>query len=103
MEERNIKLADFGKILFSRKLATKVFKERIEDDLHHEKIIFSFDFEGVDTVTHSFADELFKILFQNFGCESIRKKTSFENYSDFNEGVLTSAMVDNLHLYSRNA
>jgi hypothetical protein len=98
MVTKNILLVEFNEILFSRKLAEKVFKEKVETEMNIENVFFCFDFSGVLTITHSFADEFFKILFSNIGCDDIKKKTTFKNYSGFNEKVLTMAMNNNKNI-----
>ncbi|OUL63460.1 STAS-like domain-containing protein [Flavobacterium sp. AJR] len=97
--KKNIVLKDFSNILFSRKLATEIFEKEIKNYIFNDELIFIFDFKGVDTVTHSFADELFRILFEQIGNDKIRNRTSFSNYSPFNEKVLMFAMNNNKKLF----
>jgi hypothetical protein len=98
MVTKNILLVEFNEILFSRKLAEKVFKEKIETELNDKNTTLCFDFRGVLTITHSFADEFFKILFLNIGCDNIKEKTTFKNYSEFNKKILTMAMNNNKNI-----
>jgi|GEM_PF-2155487 len=94
MGVKEINLVEFNEILFSRQLAKTLYELEIKSELKSD-VKICFNFKGVRTVTHSFADELFKILFDNIGSENIRSRTGFINYNDFNKAILTFALNDN--------
>ena len=72
-------------------LATRVHGEEIrnqiiEDMKVHDVIVF--DFEGVETVSNSFADECFAKLTLTIPMEEIKAKTTFINAIPFIKAVI---------------
>ena len=51
-----------------------------------------FDFEGVDTVSNSFADELFGRMAFELGMEKMRSVTSFVNVKPLAARIIRSSM-----------
>lgn len=51
-----------------------------------------FDFAGVDSVTNSFADELFGRLAFEFGMDNLRMVTSFTNINQSSARFIRSVM-----------
>jgi hypothetical protein len=92
---KNIILKEYSNILFSRKLANIVFDQEIIADLEKKEVKFIFDFTQIETVTHSFADEFFKIIFNHIPLSEVMERTSFLNFSEFNGQILSSALKSN--------
>ena len=59
-----------------------------------ERIIF--DFEGVEVISNSFADECFGKLIQTFGLDFTKNRTTFKNTNSNVAMVLKKAMSDRL-------
>lgn len=54
--------------------------------------VASFDFDGVESITNSFADEVFGRMASEHGMGWMRKHTTFCNISNFWAMVVRSAM-----------
>ncbi|WP_353743394.1 STAS-like domain-containing protein [Flavobacterium sp. 38-13] len=63
----------------------------IIDKVHSNDKVF-LDFEGVEVVTNSFADECFRKLREAIDNEVFRKKIAFINTNDFIQRVIISAL-----------
>ena len=84
-----IVMREFGSALVSRKMGRTAY-ERIVEMMRGGEVVF--DFDGVDTVTNSFADEVFGRLAYELGMEELRKRTRFVNVSPFWAKVIRAAM-----------
>jgi len=76
-------LQEFGPKLLSRELGAKVRQGVSADGLS------TFDFEGVEVVSHSFADGLFGMLLLERGPDFFRKNVSFKNASPDVKAIIT--------------
>ena len=56
----------------------------------HDKVFL--DFEGVEVVTNSFADECFKKLRETVSTETFKSKVTFLNANDFVQRVIISSL-----------
>jgi len=88
----NIKIIKFGEI--SSSLGTRDLASKLRDDIVFEvdkrdKIVF--DFEGVDVITNSFANEYFGKLINIITTEKFKEKFAFTNVNDFIQRVLISS------------
>jgi hypothetical protein len=90
-----IKFADFGETLGTRKLGESIRNE-VETQIRlGNKTIF--DFNGVDLISNSFADECFGKLVEHFGMEIIKSKTTFANTNSKVSMVVKKAVTDRLN------
>lgn len=90
--ESNIKTIKFGEIassLGTRNLAAKLREDVILEMKDRDKIVF--DFEGVNIVTNSFANEYFGKLIEVISADKFKEKFAFTNVNDFIQRVLISA------------
>lgn len=72
-----IKFAELGQALGLRRQAVLV-RSTIKECLNKSEFVI-FDFEGVDTVSNSFADECFGKLVEEVNMDALRKGTTFKN------------------------
>lgn len=79
-----------GTSLGTRDLGSKTRDEIIEKINNNEKVFL--DFEGVDVVTNSFADECFRKLREKISTEIFKSKITFLNTNDFVQRVIISAL-----------
>lgn len=79
--ENIINFKDYGSHLSTRDLGQVVRKKILDDWTNCSKIIFNF--EKVDVVTNSFADECFAKILDEKGLEVMVSKTTFINVNDF--------------------
>ncbi len=88
----NIKIVKFGEIassLGTRNLASKLRNEILLEIESNDKIVC--DFEGVDVVTNSFANECFGKLINIISTDIFKRKFAFINVNDFVQRVLISS------------
>lgn len=84
-----IKFVEIGTSLGTRNLAAKL-RERILQNLEQkEKVVF--DFEGVDVITNSFANECFAKMLEKISSDTFKKKFAFINANDFIQKVIISS------------
>lgn len=70
-------MKDFGTTLCTRQSGRMVFDDVVAAFNRGDRI--EFDFDGVASVTNSFADELFGRLALEFGMEELKARTTFVN------------------------
>jgi hypothetical protein len=90
-----IKFSDFGETLGTRALAKSIrlgLENHIENDL-----FLTFDFDGVRTISNSFADECFAKLFDRFDVQKVKKHTHFKNTNSFVRLVISSTVIPKLN------
>ena len=82
-EEKMIvfKFKDFGENLGTRMLGSSVRERLLPLILNNDKVVL--DFEGVDVVSNSFADECIAKLLLQMTLEELKQKTTFKNINDF--------------------
>lgn len=85
---KTIKFVEIGTSLGTRILAAKV-RENVLENIEHEKIVF--DFEGVDVITNSFANECFAKILNSVSIQTFREKFAFVNANDFVQRVIISS------------
>lgn len=85
MTEKTIKLSGYGKDLSSRETAARIRNEFKQDDL------VIFDFDGVRTLSYSFADELFGVLVLCYGPWWPDDHVSIVNASEENQELIDNA------------
>ena len=81
---------DISPSLGTRDLGAKIRLNIIEKINTNDKVYL--DFEGVDVVTNSFANECFSKLKDNVTLEVFKTKIAFLNTNDFVQRVIISAM-----------
>ena len=72
---------DFGENLGTRMLGNDVREKLLPLILNNEKVVL--DFQGVDVVSNSFADECIAKLLLYMSFEELKSKTTFKNVNDF--------------------
>lgn len=88
-----IKFSDFGEDLGTRDLARSI-RHEIEKKIS-QNVFVTFDFEGVNVISNSFADECFTKLFNVFEETKIKKNSHFKDVNPFVKIVITSAIARN--------
>lgn len=83
-------MKQFGTVLSMRVSGKQAFNE-IEPFLRMGKRV-TFDFEGVDSVTNSFADELFGHLISEFGMARLKELTTFAHINQIAAITVRNAM-----------
>lgn len=68
----------FGTVLSTRSLGKQVYTSLYEDILHCDELLI-LDFDGIDAVTNSFADEVFGRLAVRIGLSELQRRTTFRN------------------------
>lgn len=69
--------------LASRKLAIP-HRDHIEQALNNSKIMqIEIDLSGVDSISESYADEIFGVLVEEFGCDAILNKIQIKNAKEY--------------------
>ncbi|MHB0913866.1 MAG: STAS-like domain-containing protein [Armatimonadota bacterium] len=91
---KEFKLSSWGEFLGSRKLGAEVRRE-LEFALQRSRGI-SVDCEGVDTMSHSFADETFGKLALILGAEDFRHKVRFLHASPEVAAVVRYVLMSRL-------
>lgn len=86
-----IKMNEFGTSLVTRVSGRRAYDEIMAstDNLTEKP---TFDFEGVETVTNSFADEVFGRIALERGLDGMRESTSFVNIRPFWARVVRNAI-----------
>ncbi|MBP3253670.1 MAG: STAS-like domain-containing protein [Bacteroidales bacterium] len=75
------KFKDFGENLGTRMLGSMAREKLLPLILNNDKVVL--DFEGVDVVSNSFADECIAKLLLQMPLEELKQKTTFANVNDF--------------------
>ena len=93
-----IEFGHIGKHLGTR-IAGAAMRSKIIDAIQiDEKVVF--DFQGVEVVSNSFADECFAKLTLSFSFEHVKESTHFQNTSPFIKSVIANsfrARLSELH------
>lgn len=89
-----IKFCEFNSSLGTRRLGNSIRQSIITNMGNEEKIIF--DFENVELISNSFADECFGKLIDEFGLQHVKGKTTFVNTNGLVSLVLRKAISDRL-------
>lgn len=75
------KFSDFGENLGARILGERVRKQLVPLLNEYDKV--TLDFEGVDVVSNSFADECLAKLLLTMPLDELKRKTTFVSVNDF--------------------
>lgn len=87
-----ISMLEFGSSLCTRSSGRLVYNLVINALNEDESTKIVFDFSGVDSVTNSFADEVFGRLTCELGMDVLRTKTTFINVNMFPAKIIRMAM-----------
>ncbi|WP_347453403.1 STAS-like domain-containing protein [Acinetobacter thermotolerans] len=69
--------------LASRKLAIP-HRQHIEQAFNNSEIMqIHIDLSGVESISESYADEIFGVLVEEFGCEDVLNKIKIKNAKDY--------------------
>lgn len=85
-----ILFGEFSSSLGTRDLGARIRDSIIEKVNTNSKVYL--DFDGVDVVTNSFADECFNKLRESLNTEVFKSKIAFINTNDFVQRVIISAL-----------
>lgn len=85
-------LKEIGTILGLRK-AGKNCRENIEKAVSSGEAVI-IDFEGVESLSSSFADELIAKLYKEYGQEKFITYIKFENINDYMKKIINSTIRD---------
>lgn len=85
-----IQFSEIGTSLGTRDLGAKL-RVSIQQEIEKNDKVF-LDFQGVDVVTNSFANECFGKLREDISTEIFRNKVAFINTNDFIQRVIISAL-----------
>lgn len=86
-----IKMKKFGRSLVTRASGRLAYEE-VSPAVMSATDRVVFDFEGVDTITNSFADEVFGRMVFEMGMDELRARTTFRGIQPFFARVVRSAM-----------
>ncbi len=75
------KFKEIGENLGTRQLGAKVREQLLPLINANDKVVF--DFEGVNVVSNSFADECLAKLLFSMSFEELKKRTTFTSVNDF--------------------
>ena len=88
------KFRDFGENLGTRILGEKVRKQLVPLLNEYDKV--TLDFEGVDVVSNSFADECLAKLLLTMSLDELKRKTTFVSVNDFARKNIAVALARRL-------
>ena len=86
-----IEMKEFGRSLVTRASGRMAYG-KIFPMVKSATDLVVFDFSGVETVTNSFADEVFGHMVFDMGMEELRARTTFRGVQPFMAKVIRSAM-----------
>lgn len=86
-----VRMNEFGRSLTTRAMGRDVYRQ-INRLLSSSDETVAFDFLGVDSITNSFADEVFGRLALELGIDELQSRTSFKNISLFWARVVRQAI-----------
>ncbi|WP_198009262.1 STAS-like domain-containing protein [Atopobium sp. oral taxon 199] len=82
----------FGTSLVTRSAGRSAFSQISQAFDSSSQDVVTFDFEGVNTITSSFADEVFGRLAYELGFNELRRRTTFTHISTFWATIVRSAI-----------
>lgn len=95
MAEELIKFNESGFTHLQYRFPAASIRERVERNFEKtEKFIF--DFDGVESISNSFADECFAKLLLKFEMDKIKEKTTFQNTNPFIKSVVANAFKNRI-------
>lgn len=90
----HILFSTFGKHLSTR-MDGAIVRERIVKGIAEDQWI-ELDFDGVEVVSNSFADECFAKLMLEFDLPKVKAHTTFKNASPFIKAVIANSFKERL-------
>ncbi|ACM61771.1 uncharacterized protein DUF4325 [Caldicellulosiruptor bescii] len=87
-----IKLNEYGNIICSRENG-EVVREKILKEIKNGNIVV-INFEGVEMINHSFADEAFGKLLYDLSEDVLRNQIKFVNANDDIKGMIKMALME---------
>ena len=90
----DIVLKETGKILGLRETGTKL-RKILEDALSNNENVL-IDFDGVDSISSSFADEFIAKVFMNTGRDKFSTNVKIKNANDFIKVIINSSLSERL-------
>lgn len=90
----HILFSNIGKQLSTRVEGASMRNKIIKSIERGEKVIF--DFEGVEIVSNSFADECFAKLVIDFNLPIVKEHTTFKNANPFIKAVIANSFKERL-------
>lgn len=94
--EKILKLNETGSILGLRELA-KDLSSHLRNAISSETNII-LDFEDVESISSSFADELIAKVFVEYGAETFLKMVKIKNANSFIKTIINSSINERLNL-----
>ena len=88
------KFRDFGVNLGTRMLGERVREQLVPLLNEYDKV--TLDFEGVDVVSNSFADECLAKLLLTMSLDELKRKTTFVSVNDFARKNIAVALARRL-------
>ena len=88
------KFRDFGENLGTRMLGERVREQLVPLLNEYDKV--TLDFEGVDVVSNSFADECLAKLLLTMSHDELKRKTTFVSVNDFARKNIAVALARRL-------
>lgn len=86
-----IEMKEFGRSLVTRASGRSAYQKIAPVVMSAtERVVF--DFAGVDTITNSFADEVFGRMVFETGMDELRARTTFRGIAPFSARVVRHAM-----------
>jgi len=89
-----IQFSNIGRSIGTRILGEQ-FRMKIERALKENQFV-TFDFQNVEVISHSFADECFGKLLNTWSLENLRTLTTFKNTSGFIKKTIAFALNERL-------
>ncbi len=86
-----VQMSKYGRSLVTR-MAGRAAYEEVSQIIAGSRTRVVFDFDGVDSITNSFADEVFGHLVADMGIEDLRARTSFSGIGPFWARVVRNVM-----------
>jgi hypothetical protein len=87
-----IEFKDLGQSLGTRRLAEQI-RADIKNNISSKDMLV-FDFDGVEVISNSFADECFAKLVDELGIEFVKSRTTFANTDGFISFIIKKAICD---------
>ncbi|SEO13777.1 protein of unknown function [bacterium A37T11] len=91
----HIRFSTLGKHLSTRRDGA-VMREKIARGIE-EKQWIELDFDGVEVISNSFADECFAKLMFDYDLPTVKSSTTFKNASPFIKAVIANSFKERLH------
>lgn len=89
-----ISFKSFSNSLGTREMGAEIRKDLIENIKANSLV--TFDLEGVDVMSNSFADECFAKLLFDFELTELKSKTTFKNVAPFVQKAISFAFNERL-------